>query len=73
MRCQSMTTTGTWLHIGDLFNVAESAAAVILNEVCKVLVSTFYDQFVNLPEDSAKLKQELKNVLENCEFPCVGA
>jgi hypothetical protein len=46
---------------------------VIFNKVCKILVSTFYDQFHKLPVDSSEWKQELKNFLENLEFPCVGA
>ena len=63
----------TYSTVGDLFGVAESTAAVIFNGVCKILVSTFYDQFVKLPEHSAEWKQELQNFLENWEFPCVGA
>jgi hypothetical protein len=63
----------TYNTVGDLFGVAESTAAVIFNEVCKILVSAFYDQFVKLPRDSSEWKQELRNFLENWEFPCVGA
>jgi hypothetical protein len=63
----------TYNTVGDLFGVAESTAAVIFNEVCMILVSTFYDQFVKLPVDSSEWKQELKNFLENWEFPSVGA
>lgn len=63
----------TYNTLGDLFGVAESTAAVVFNEVCKVLVSTFYDQFVYLPRNSNEWKQELQSFLENWEFPCVGA
>ena len=63
----------TYSTVGDLFGVAESTATVIFNEVCKTLVSAFYDQFVDLPTDTAEWKEELRNFLENWEFPCVGA
>ena len=59
--------------IGDLFGVAESTAAVIFNNVCKVLVSALYDQFVCLPRNTDEWKQELESFLENWEFPCVDA
>jgi hypothetical protein len=64
----------TYNTVGDLFGVAESTAAVIFNEVCKILVSTFYDQFVKLPVDSSEWKQELKNFLENWYYckNCTG-
>ncbi|XP_028394424.1 protein ALP1-like [Dendronephthya gigantea] len=63
----------TFSTLGDLFGVAESTASVIFNEVCKILVSTFYDKYVYLPRNQSEWKEELRNFLENWEFPCVGA
>ena len=59
--------------VGDLFGVAESTAAVIFNDVCRVLVTTLYDRYVNLPKSADEWKHELKNFLQDWEFPCVGA
>ena len=59
--------------VGDLFGVAESTAAVIFNDVCRVLVTTLYDRYVHLPKSADEWKQELKNFLQDWEFPCVGA
>ena len=59
--------------VGDLFVVVESTAAVIFNNVCRVLVTTLCDRYVHLPKSADAWKQDLKNFLEDWEFPCVGA
>ena len=43
--------------VGDLFGVAESTAAVIFNDVCRVLVTTLYDRYVHLPKSADEWKQ----------------
>ena len=59
--------------VKDLFGVADSTEHVIFNDVCRVLVSTLYDRYVHLPKSADEWKQELKNFLQDWEFPCVGA
>ena len=59
--------------VRDLFGVAESTSAVIFKDVCRVLVTTLYDRYVHLPKSADEWKQELKNFLQDWEFPCVGA
>lgn len=63
----------TFNTIGDLFGVAAPTAAVVFNEVCKVLVCVLYDRFVYLPRNTDEWVQELESFLEDWEFPCVGA
>ena len=63
----------TYSTVGDLFDVAESTASVIFNQEWKVLVSTLYERCANLPRNRAEWKHELESLLENWEFPCVGA
>jgi len=45
----------------------------LINQVCKILVSTLYDRFVYLPNNRAEWKHELEIFLEDWEFPCIGA
>ena len=68
-----MAHGSSYSTVGDLFGVAESTAAVIFNDVCRVLVTTLYDRYVHLPKSADEWKQELKNFLKDWEFPCVGA
>lgn len=63
----------TFLTVGDLFGVAESTANCIFHDVCKAIVECLYDKFVYLPRNPDEWNQELRNFLENWEFPCVGA
>ena len=63
----------TFLTVGDLFGVAESTAHCIFHDVCKAIVECLYDKFVYLPRNPDEWNQELRNFLENWEFPCVGA
>ena len=63
----------TFLTVGDLFGVAESTAHNIFQDVCKAIVKCLYDKFVYLPRNLDEWSQELRNFLENWEFPCVGA
>ena len=63
----------TFLTVGDLFGVAESTAHCIFHDVCKAIVECLYDKFVYLPRNLDEWNQELRNFLENWEFPCVGA
>ena len=46
---------------------------VFFQDVCKAIVQCLYDKFVYLPRNIDEWSQELKNFLENWEFPCVGA
>ena len=54
--------------VGDLFGVVESTAAVIFNDVCRVLVTPLYDRYVHLPKsaDEWKLSANVRK-----EFPIV--
>ena len=63
----------TFNTIGDLFGVAAPTAAVIFNNVCKVLVCKLYDRYVYLPRNIDEWINELESFLEDWEFPCVGA
>ena len=59
--------------VADLFGVSISLAGQTFNKVFRVLVAQMYDIFVLLPQNQAEWETELKNFLENYEFPCVGA
>ena len=63
----------SYTTVGDLFGVAPSTACTIFNHVTRVIVKNLYDQFVVLPSTEDEWKEELKNFLEDWEFPCVGA
>ena len=57
----------------QLFGVSISLASATFNKNCRVLVSTFYNRYVKLPQTDEEWEAELKGFLENYEFPCVGA
>ena len=59
--------------VGDLFGVASSTACQIFNEVIRVIVQAFYDEYVALPTTEDGWKAELNAFLEDWGFPCVGA
>ena len=59
--------------VGDLFGIATSTACKTFNEVIRVIVLIFYDQYVTLPSTEEKWKNELKAFLKDWGFPCVAA
>ena len=59
--------------LADLFGVSISLAGQTFNKVTRVLVTRLYDTVVVLPKNQAEWGTELKNFIENYEFPCVGA
>ena len=50
-----------------------SLASVTFNKVWRVLVATLYNRYVKLPRTDEEWEAELKDFLENYEFPCVNA
>ncbi|KAK2555834.1 hypothetical protein P5673_022475 [Acropora cervicornis] len=72
------TTTLEWRYeiprihlegIGDLFGVTSSKACQIFNEVIRVIVQVFYDEYVALPTTKDGWKAELNAFLEDWDFP----
>ena len=63
----------SYTTVGDLFGVAPSTACTIFNHVIRCIVQALYDDYVVLPRNEEKWKNELNTFLENWEFPCVGA
>lgn len=63
----------SYITAGDLFGVAPSTACKIFNEVIRVMVQVFYDEYVNLPSTEKEWKDELTAFLKDYGFPCVGA
>ena len=59
--------------VGALFGVSTSLASKIFNKVMRVLVATMYDDYVHMPNSSEEWEAQLRGVIENYEFPCVGA
>ena len=59
--------------IGDLFGVSISLAGETFNKVCRILCETMYDDYVKMPDSEEEWKAELIGLIENYEFPCVGA
>ena len=59
--------------VGDLFGVASSTACQIFNEVIRVIVQAFYDEYVAFSTTEDGWKAELNAFLEDWGFPCVGA
>ena len=59
--------------VGDLFEVASSTACQIFNEVIRVIVQVFYDEYVTLPTTEGGWKAELDAFLKDWGFPCLGA
>ena len=59
--------------VADLFGVSISIAGQTFDKVTRVLVARLYDTFVVLPKNQAQWETELKNFIENYEFPCIGA
>ena len=56
-----------------MFGVSISLGGKTFNKVIRVLVARMYDTFTVLPKNQAEWETELKNFIENYEFPCVGA
>ena len=56
----------------NLFGVSISLAGQTYKKVTRVLVAQIYDTFALLSQNQAGWETELKNVIENYEFPCVG-
>ena len=52
--------------VGDLFGVASSTACQIFNEVIRVIVQVFYDEYVTLPTTEDGWKAELNALLKDC-------
>ena len=44
-----------------------------INNVIRVLVATFYDDYVKMPASDVEWETQLRGFIENYEFPCVGA
>ena len=63
----------SYLTVGDLFGIAAPTAYCIFMDVCKVLVHIFYDRMVYMPRRAEEWSHELKELIENWEFPCVVA
>ena len=63
----------SFFTVADLFGVLISLARQTFNKVTCVLVARMYDTFVVLPKNQAEWETELKNFIENYEFPYVGA
>ena len=59
--------------VGDLFGVASLTACRIFNEVIRVMIQVFYDDYVVLPSNEDEWKAELNGFLEDWGFPCIGA
>ena len=59
--------------LSQLFGVSISLAGKTFNKVCRVLVAASYDQFVTLPKTDEEWDSEVKGLIENYEFLCVGA
>ena len=59
--------------MGDLFGVAQSTACKIFNEVIRLIIYVFYDEYVTLPSAEIERKAELTAFLKDYGFPCVGA
>ena len=55
--------------VGDLFGVTSSKACQIFNEVIRVIVQVFYDEYVALPTTKDGWKAELNAFLEDWDFP----
>ena len=58
---------------GDLFGVASCTACKIFNEVIRLIVLVFYDEYVTLPATEQEWEAELTAFLKDYGFPCVGA
>ena len=63
----------SFFTVADLFGVLISLARQTFNKVTCVLVARMYDTFVVLPKNQAEWETELKNFIENYEFPYVRA
>ena len=59
--------------VGDLFGIATSTACKTFNEVIRVIVLIFFDEYVTLPSTVEEWKNELKAFLKDWGFPCVAA
>ena len=59
--------------ISQLFGVSISLASETFNKVFIVMVAASYDQYVTLPKRDEGWESEVKDFIENYEFPCVGA
>ena len=57
----------------QLFGVSISLASETFNKICTVLVAASYDQYVTLPKTDEVWASEVKGLIDNYEFPCVGA
>ena len=51
--------------VGDLFWVASLTACPIFNEVIRVIIQVFYDDYVVLPSNEDEWKAELNAFLED--------
>ena len=56
-----------------IFGVSQSLATQTFNNVDRVLISSYYDEFIKLPSSEEEWGQEFKSFIENYGFPCVGA
>ena len=59
--------------VGDLFGIATSTACETFNEVIRIIVLVFFDEYVTLPSTEEEWKNELKAFLKDWGFPCVAA
>ena len=56
-----------------IFGVSQLLSTQIFNKVIRVLISSFYDEFIKLPNNEEEWVQESIPFIENYKFPCVGA
>ena len=63
----------TYSTLSDLFGVSVSAASKFFNKLCRLMVVSLYDRYVRLTTTDEEWQNEICGILENCEFPCVGA
>ena len=62
----------SFITAGDLFGIAPCTACKIFNEVIRLIVLVFYDEYVTLPFTEQEWEAELTAFLEDYGFPCVG-
>ena len=49
------------------------SGCILFNKIVRLIVASFYDEYVRLPETNEAWEAEVRGFMENYGFPCVGA
>ena len=68
-----LATGCSYATLSGVFEVSVSSAGMFFYKICKVVVADLYDTNVKLPTTDSEWEAEIRGLLENYEFPSIGA